>query len=278
MNFSEHYPISDWDNAYANASNIPNGSDWPELWVEPAKAYRKAMLAEERALLDLKYGENTRNRVDIFLPDQPPKGLVVFVHGGFWLMLDKSYWSHLAQGCVNAGYAVAMPSYTLCPDASIADICLEVAQAIAYCAEKIAGPIRLTGHSAGGHLVTSMLCSDSPLDKAVQQRIVKTVSISGVHDLRPLLNTSMKEKLGLNTQLAENQSPILKQPGHCAPFTCWVGALERPEFLRLNRLQADIWKGFSIETNSVEEADRHHFNVIDGLIDSQHPLTRSLLE
>ncbi|MGB1239717.1 MAG: alpha/beta hydrolase [Pseudomonadales bacterium] len=273
----DSYPITDWDDAYANASNIPEGDQWPARWVEPAANFRAALTEAGRAQLDIRYGEAERNLLDLFLPEAEPKGLMVFVHGGFWLMLDKSYWSHLAQGCIDAGYAVAMPSYTLCPEASIAQITAEVALAIECAAAQVAGPIRLSGHSAGGHLVTQMLCQDSPLDGEVQARIAKTVSISGVHDLRPLLNTQMATKLQLDWVQACAQSPVLKAPKHLAPLTCWVGSDERPEFVRLNRVQADIWKGFALATEAIEEPDRHHFNIIDGLCEQQHPLTQSLL-
>jgi len=272
------YPISDWSDAYANASHIANGESYLGLWESAASAFRQQMLELGRAQLDISYGPKARNKFDLFLPQSAPKGLVVFVHGGFWMMLDKNSWSHLAQGSLEAGYAVAMPSYTLCPQASIAEIVLEIAEAINCAAQKIDGEIRLSGHSAGGHLVTSMLCDDSPLQKQVQARIVKTVSISGVHDLRPLLNTGMNDQLRLDWTQAVAQSPVLKAPAHLAPLTCWVGADERPEFRRLNALQANIWKSFEIATEAVEETGRHHFDIVDGLQDLQHPMMQSLLE
>src|SRR5690606_4212538 len=101
--------IDDWDDAYANAPNIPGGERWPAAWVEPARTYREAMAAAGRAKLDLAYGDRPSNRLDLFLPRGEPKALVVFVHGGFWLRLDKSYWSPLARGAVDSGCAVAIP-------------------------------------------------------------------------------------------------------------------------------------------------------------------------
>src|SRR5438445_610327 len=90
---------------------LPHSSDT----MRPAQAYRDALQGSGRATLDVRYGERARNRFDLFGPEGRPKGLVVFVHGGFWKALDKSFWSHLARGSVEGGYAVAMPSYTLCP-------------------------------------------------------------------------------------------------------------------------------------------------------------------
>ena len=125
-----HHRIEDWDDAYANGANIPQGDRWPGAWVEPAKAFRDRLQAEGRARLDISYGEGPRNRFDLFLPEGEPKGLVVFVHGGFWLRLDKSFWSHLAAGPLAHGHAVAMPSYTLCPDIHVGGIVKEVGRAI----------------------------------------------------------------------------------------------------------------------------------------------------
>lgn len=272
-----HHRIVDWDDAYANGANIPHGDRWPEAWVEPARRFREEMMAKGRARLDLAYGEGPRNRLDLFLPRGEPRGLVVYVHGGFWLRLDRSFWSHLARGAVESGYAVAMPSYTLCPEIRVSGITAEVGRAVEYAAGEIAGPILLTGHSAGGHLATRMITSTSPLPEAVRARIANVVSISGVHDLRPMMRTAMNATLAIDQAEARAESPALLEPMPGARLTCWVGAGERSEFIRQNALLANVWIGLGAATAVVEEPDRHHFNVVDGLADPHHPLTRTLL-
>jgi arylformamidase len=271
------HQISDWNDAYANGPNIPGGERWPQAWVAPAQAYRDELVGKDRARLDIGYGDLARNRFDLFLPEGEPRGLVVFVHGGFWRALDNSFWSHLARGSVERGYAVSMPSYTLCPDVRIADITREVAAAIARAAAMIEGPLLLTGHSAGGHLVTRMISATSPLPDSVRARIRNTVSISGVHDLRPLMKTAMNGDLRIDDAEAQTESPALLRPLRGARLTCWVGGSERPEFLRQNALLANIWIGLAAQTCAIEEPGRHHFNVIDGLADADHPLLRTLL-
>lgn len=269
--------VSDWNDAYANGVNIARGDRWPEAWVGPSEAFRNARSASGLAKLDLAYGERPRNRMDLFFPDGPAKGLVVFVHGGFWLQLDKSFWSHLAEGAVASGYAVAMPSYTLCPEIRIAGIVEEVAAAIGEASKMVDGPLMLTGHSAGGHLVSRMITATAPLSPDIQERIRNVVSISGVHDLRPIMSTAMNERLAIDEAEALSQSPALLRPMRNARITCWVGGGERAEFLRQNALLANIWTGVGATTMTVVEPDRHHFNVIDGLADARHPLTQSLL-
>ena len=81
---------------------------------------------------------------------------------------------------------------------ALSQITGQIARAIAHAAARVDGPIRLSGHSAGGHLVTRMVCADSPLEAGVRNRIEHTLSISGLHDLRPLLHTGMNDTLHLD--------------------------------------------------------------------------------
>ena len=269
--------ISDWEDAYANGVNIPRGDTWPNAWIESARAYREALAAKDRARLDLSYGDAPRNRFDLFLPEGTPKGLVVYIHGGYWVRFDKSSWSHLANGALAHGYAVAMPSYTLCPQTRISGIVREVGAAVTEAARLIAGPIHLTGHSAGGHLATRMISATSPLSPEIRARIGNTVSISGVHDLRPMMRLALNADLKLDEAEAQAESPALLRPIDGVRLTCWVGAGERGEFIRQNALLANVWTGLGAVTAVVEEPDRHHFNVVDGLADPGHPLTQALL-
>lgn len=270
--------ISDWNDAYANGVNIPRGDSWPEAWLQPARRYRDRIVAEGRATLDIPYGDAPRQCFDLFAPAGEAKGIVVFVHGGYWMRFDKSVWSHLAAGAVERGYAVAMPGYTLCPENRIAGITTEIGRAISAIAARSTGPIFLTGHSAGGHLATRMVCADTPLAPAVIRRIAHVVSISGLHDLRPLMRTDMNAALGLDETEAIAESPALLRPVDGIRLTCWVGAAERAEFVRQNALLANVWAGLGARTQAVEEPDRHHFNIIDGLTDPAHPLVRTLLD
>ena len=271
------HSISDWDNAYANGANIAGGDRWPAAWEEPARAFRERLMAEGRARLDIAYGEEPRNRLDLFLPGTTPKGLVVFIHGGYWMESDKSCWSYLANGAVSRGFAVAMPSYTLCPEARIGGIVKEIAAAIGTAAAMIDGPLMLTGHSAGGHLASRMVSDTSPLNPDVARRIRRVVSISGLHDLRPLMVTEMNAPRAIDAREAIAESPALLRPMNGIRITCWVGGGERSEFLRQSALLANIWTGLGATTCSVVEPDRHHFNVVDGLADPDHPLTRALV-
>jgi arylformamidase len=262
--------INDWDDAYSNASHILEGAAYPEKWRVAAETFRNRLPQGVTARLDLAYGSKPRNALDLFTP-QNPKGLFVFVHGGYWMSFDRKDWSHLASDALAKNYAVSMPSYTLAPHATITEIVDEIAEAIAFAAGEIAGPIVLAGHSAGGQLVTRAVCEDSQVPANVLARVKHVISISGVHDLRPLLGTQMNETLRLSAREAELQSPALHVPVPGTELVALVGANERPEFIRQSKLLANVWLGLGAKTMFVTLPDRHHFNVIEGF---SHPIAR----
>jgi len=267
----------DWDDAYSNSPHIPGGAEYPARWQAEAAAHRETMRATGRMREGLAYGAGARARYDLFLPEGTPRGLAVFVHGGFWMRFDKSSWSHLAKGPLAHGFAVAVPSYDLCPQVRIGEIARQVAAAIGAAATEVSGSIHLAGHSAGGHLVTQMIVEATPLAEALRRRLRKVVSISGLHDLRPLLKTAMNATLRLDLAEARAQSAALQEPRPGVDLTCWVGAGERPEFVRQNALLANVWTGFDVLVERVEEAGRHHFDVVEGLAEPGHALTGKLL-
>lgn len=270
--------IEDWNDAYTNGAHIAGGDAYPERWAQAAAAFRDGIGTIGSAKLDLSYGARLRNKLDLFLPAEKPWGLFVFVHGGYWMRFDKSRWSHLAEGAVRRGFAVAMPSYTLCPDVGIAGIAREIAEAVSFAGREAEGPIYLAGHSAGGHLVSRLMAAPALLPEEVQRRIAHVVSISGLHDLRPLMQTTMNETLKIEAVEALAESPALLEPLPNTRITCWVGAAERAEFIRQNALLANIWRGLGAATAEIVEANRHHFNVIEGLTDPRAPLTAALFE
>lgn len=267
-----------WDDAYSNGAYIPGGDGYPAKWANEAARFREAMSRGGRAQLDLPYGSRPRERFDLFLPPRQALGVLVFVHGGYWMAFDKSSWSHLAAGALQRGWAVALPSYTLCPEARISEITIQIARAVTIAAERFGGPIALAGHSAGGHLVSRMACADPPLPDGVRRRLHHIVSISGLHDLRPLLNTSMNATLRLDAAEAASESPALLRPMPGARVTCWVGSRERPEFLRQNALLANNWAGLGAGMAEHLAEGRHHFDVIEELAVPGAPLLSALLD
>ena len=269
-------PITDWDDAYANRAHVPDAPRIIETWGPDATAFRAAL--GERARIAVPYGPGPRQTMDIFLPERPPKGLIVFIHGGYWYLFDKTYWSHFAAGALAHGFAVAIPEYPLSPQARIPEITASIGRAIAQLAKEFDGPIRVTGHSAGGHLAARMICDTSPLPVDLRRRIDRVVPISGLFDLRPMLRLDMNADWQLDMAEAIAESPAFHLPDTHPVISAWVGGAERPEFLRQTALLANIWIGCGARISEHIDDGKHHFDIIDGLKDPDHPLTRALTQ
>ena len=249
------------DRAYANGAFIPGAAEFVPRWRAKAAAFR----AQARAELGLAYGPGARQRFDLFLPEGLPRGVMVFVHGGYWMAFDREDWSHLAAGAVARGWACAIPSYTLAPEARISAMTLEIAAAVRAASALVVGPVAVTGHSAGGHLAARMACEGGP-------EVARVVPVSPLADLRPLRATEMAATLRLDDAEAAAESPALLRPRAGVQAHVWVGGQERPAFLWQARLLSEEWG-----CPWTVDARRHHFDVIDGLAHAASPLMEACL-
>lgn len=255
-------PITDWDDAYENTAHIPDGPSHLPRWQR----------------LSRQVLETARIEAGIFMPTGVPCGLMVFIHGGYWMATDPGYYAHLSRGAVVRGWAVLIPSYPLAPAGNFNQMTAALAAAITSAASRIPGPVVLCGHSAGGHLAARLICRDTPLAPQILARIGRVVPISGIFDLRPLMRTRMAEPLGLSRETAAAHSPALLEPVEGIDVHAWVGGDERPEFIRQTRLLSLIWHSLGVPVRVTQETGRHHFDVIDGLSQSGSALTGALLD
>lgn len=253
---------------YTNGAFIAGADGFPPRWLAEAAAFRAAL--GTRAERDLAYGAGERQRFDLFRPEGDARGLMVFVHGGYWLAFGRESWSHLAAGALARGWAVAMPSYTLAPQARIGAITAEVSAAVRAAARRVPGPgpVVVTGHSAGGHLAARMGCADQALPG-----VARVVPISPLADLAPLMQTAMNAELKIDADEAAGESPArLPLRAGCAAHP-WVGGQERPAFLWQARTLSEAW-----DCPWTVAPGRHHFDVIDDLADPASALMGACLD
>ena len=106
----------------------------------------------------------------------------------------------------------------------------------------------------------------------VVPRIKRVVPISPVSDLRPLQETELNAGLRIEDAEARSESPALGSPIPGIPVSVWVGAEERPAFLDQARWQADAWQVLCRHAPG-----RHHFDIIDDLLDPNSPIVSDIL-
>ena len=259
-----HWPDPDRD--YSNGVFIPEADSYPPVWASLAATFRTD--TGDRARLDLSYGPDERQRFDLFLPAHEPKGVVTFVHGGYWMEFNGSFWSHLAAGPLGRGWAVALPSYTLAPDATLSQMTQEIAAACRAISAQVPGPMVVTGHSAGGHLSARMGCVD--MDLPMVRRVVP---ISPLAELGPLMATTMNETLRLTAEECATESPARLALRDGVSAHVWVGGDERPAFLWQARVLSEEW-----DCPWTSDPGRHHYDVISALSDPHSHLVDTLLQ
>ena len=269
------------ERGYNNRAAVPDHPRWLAHFPE-ASAKARAALAPK---LDLRFGPGPKEKLDLFLPAARAKGTFLFLHGGYWRMLDKSDFSFVASPFVARGYAVAVANYDLCPDVSIAAIVDEAGHAVSWLAREGAAhganPDRIVvgGHSAGGHLAAMLFMTDWAALGLARDPIAGAVSLSGVHDLVPLVLYSFNTDLKLDAAEAARMSPVNLTPRTHAPLVIAVGADETSEFLRQSRILWDRWPANRPPGMNAPLfiPERNHFSVVADYADPESELTRATL-
>lgn len=263
----------DYEVEYDNRARVPEHPSIMSRWAKASAALR----AGGRCKLDLPYGATDRQRYDLFLPAAEPAGLVVYVHGGYWQRGDRKDYAFVAAALLDHDIAVAVPSYTLAPAASVAAMVGEMRRAVAAVADRTGLAPVVVGHSAGGHMAAMLLATDWRDLGMSPPGLRSAVSLSGVFDLDPLLSTSLNAALGLDAASARSVSPLHgPAPPRGSRFIAAVGALESREFLRQSRVMAEAWRQAGIDAEDMVVPGTNHFTIVDQVTDAGSPLFRSI--
>jgi arylformamidase len=263
----------DYEVEYNNRARVPENPAIMAVWARDAQAYRAA---HQDRLKVMAYGPGERHRIELFSGDGAG-AIVVFIHGGYWQALDGFFFSHLAGGLNAHGIDVAVPSYDLCPNVSVADIVEQMRAATRELA-KLGRPLVMSGHSAGGHLAACLLATDwRALDAALPDGLVTAAyTISGLFDLRPLVSTSINNALKLDDASAKAASPLFWKPPARGSLDAVVGGNESAEYFRQSRIIADAWGAAGLPTRFGTVPDANHFTAIAPLADAGSPMTLRL--
>ena len=273
------------DEQYNNRARVPGHASVMANWADASVAARAGA---PRAVLDVPYGPDAGQRLDLFPADAPKAPVLIFIHGGYWRALDKADHSFVAPSFNADGAMVVVPNYGLCPAVSIEQIALQLVQAVAWvhrhAAEHGGDPSRiaLAGHSAGGHLVAMLLSCrwKEVADDLPAQPLAGGLAISGLYDLEPLRHTPfLQADLGLSPASVARLSPAFFPRPKGAKLYAAVGLDESDEFLRQNRLIRDVWGPTAVPVcETVPGAN--HFTVLAGIADPKarlHDLALRLL-
>jgi len=264
----------DYETEYSPSRRVPEYLSILEGWARDAAVYRTEMTAAGSAELDLPFGNTERQKLDLFFPRTESNGaLALFIHGGWWQMMDRSAHSHMARGLNGHGVTVAVTSYDLTPQVPVATIVEQMRHACLFLWERHRKRLVVFGHSAGGHLTAAMAATDWPMHGAPADLVAGGYAISGAFDLEPLLGTSMNRDWKLDAGEARTLSPVHWTLPEGVIFDAVVGSLESDEFKRQSHMLAQAWGA------RYEEIPRaNHFSVLDPLSDPDSAMVARLRE
>lgn len=265
------YDQAGLDLQYNNRARYPDAATYMARFPQSSARVR----AEIGGQLDLAYGTGPRETLDLFRPKgmkTPP--VVIFIHGGYWHLLDKQYFGFLARPWVRAGAAFVAIGYPLCPGVTMTQLVASVRAGIAWVADQAdhlgldGRRILVTGHSAGGHLTAMAATGPGP-------DLVGAVALSGLYDLEAIRLTYLNASLRMSPEEAKALSPIhLPKPeARAGRVILTVGSAESEEYHRHQDSLAATW---DVEARSL--AGLHHFSIVDTLADQASPLFRTVAE
>jgi len=257
--------------------SVKNHLDIMQGWQRKSEYAR----ATWECFLDVVYGPDQGEKLDVFIASQQNAPCLVFIHGGYWRASDKSEFSFIAKAFAKAGATVFLLNYGLAPRVTLETIVSQVQRGIQWVYDNAsqyggnAEQLFLTGHSAGGHL-TAMMMAKSWAHQ--QGSIIKgAITLSGLFDLEPLVQASfLNTVLQLDIPRAQQLSPIQFRPLNNIPFWTCVGGDESAEFHRQNELIAKIWpENFQ---GDISMPGCNHFDLMDAFAQPESGLYQTVLK
>lgn len=270
----------DYEGRYNPRLAVPEYASHFEKWTALSARARK----ELEVYVDVPYGSHPMEKLDLFRAKGRSRGLLMFIHGGYWRALDKSQHSFVARPFVEAGITVAMVNYALCPSVSLEDIVRQMLQAGAWLHRNGGnfgappGRLFVAGHSAGGHLTAMMLAALWPKFAAdLPAKLFQGgLSISGLFDVRPILKTpSVNADVRLNPTSAMRASPAFMPPATDAPLYLAVGGKEQAGFHEQHALIKQRWA--KVIAQDIACPGDNHFTILERLADAKSSLCKAAL-
>jgi arylformamidase len=261
---------------YNVRNRVPNFLDLFQGWSQRSAAFRDHASAQ----FDIRYDDTPKGTMDLFKPtefeDDTLLPLHIFIHGGYWQAMDKADFSYIAEQFVQNGIAVLIVNYDLCPDVTLDHIVEQMRAVVTWAWEKgdtyglDPHNIHISGHSAGGHLVGELLTTDwqSRGEHPVHPSVIKSaISLSGLFDLTPLVQTTINTNVGLNVTTAQTRSPMGKPCHIHCPVLCAYGGLEGEGFEMQSAKAVEHFTAQGLKAELVKLENATHFDAVDTLAD-----------
>ena len=260
----KQYSQEELDLQYNNRYHVPDFetslTSWESLSRQAEKRYR--------VIKDIPYGSVSRESLDVFPSPLPGSKTLIFIHGGYWQMFDKSSFHFVAGAFAEYGITTVLLNYPLAPTASIDQIVLSCSKAIHWLKKNLhqlnGNPEQMyvVGHSAGGHLAAMLMIANGHDCHSLLRGVV---SISGLFNLIPIQSPGLIRYYKWMLTTAARNSPVREEPGAFGSLLLVVGSSETDEFKDQSRELYARWTGRMNSIELLEIKGLNHFSILDSL-------------
>jgi arylformamidase len=271
----------DIDLEYNLNLTVPDLGYWIEWYSRESVITRRKL----DCTLDVRFGPTVDETVDIFPAKEQGAPMLVFIHGGYWVVCSSKDYSYVANGLVDRGINVVVTNYSLCPKVSIPEITRQSRAAIAWLYREAPNydmdPSRIfvAGHSAGGHQVGMLLATDWEGEYGLPNDVIKGgITISGIFDLHPLKYSYLQPRIMLTHEVILRQSPYLNIPSSGPPILVSFGEEETAEFHRQSTDYLQAWRANGLLGELLVQEGKHHFSAIEDFNDPESTLCESIID
>ena len=277
----KNYDKAALDSQYNNRARVPNFEQIVQRWETESEQLRQRV----KSYRGVSYGSRAREYLDIFPAAHPGAPLQVFFHGGYWQALQSGVFHFITNGFLRHGITTVFVNYPLAPEASMDEIVEACRQAIIWlyrhAAEYGGNPnqIYISGHSAGGHLAAMLMATYwKTLAEELPHNLIKGgCAISGLFNLIPIQLSYVNDKIGLDKAAAQRNSPAFLTPASSSPLIVSVGGAESEEYHAQSQELTAAWSQHGLSITELILEGRHHFSILDSLVDPEGALNRAIL-
>ena len=263
MNVYKHYNQEQLNDQYNTRLQVPDYAGYFDRWESLSR-----QTAEQNTILkDISFGTHSDERLDIFPSKIHHSKTLVFIHGGYWHLLDKVMFHFLAGHFLKYNVTTVLINYPLAPRVSIDDIVVSCRKALRWLHDNVIrysgdpAELYLMGHSAGGHLASMLLVDD----EAKFLRAV--ISLSGLFRLEPLMLSYLNDSIGMNRENAIKNSPVFLNPAIDCPLLLVTGTDESDEFKSQSEELYHCWKNKFSDIEVLKVPQKNHYSILDAVIE-----------
>ncbi|MEO8111319.1 MAG: alpha/beta hydrolase [Ginsengibacter sp.] len=255
----KHYDQQQLDAQYNNRLHVPDFADYYERWQKLSRQAEK----EQAVFKDIFYGSHPLERLDIFPAANPNAKTLVFIHGGYWHLLDKNLFHFLVPTFLERNVTIVLLNYPLAPSASMDNIVSSCRNAMSWLQSNLTNyngnpmQVYVAGHSAGGHLACMLLVNDDT------NFLKGVVSLSGLYDLQPLMLSNINLVLQMDTAMSARNSPAYLKHSHPCPLLLAAGSDETCEFKEQALKMYENWKDKQGAVQLLNIPGKNHFSILD---------------